>query len=122
MRKLPYKTVTNMTLAEIQLALSRQGFTLSKKQASKLRREAKATQESLSPLYSRIFHEMDGVLGTSGVEWMLGEGASYLSYPNQGDPYTTTLFWWRGKYRIGCWGDLVETYDTFYVTDEERGT
>ena len=46
-----------------------------------------------------------------GVEYIeAGRGAKSptIEYVNAGDPYITTLMWTRGRYCIGCWGDIVE--------------
>jgi hypothetical protein len=31
-----------------------------------------------------------------------------IEYVNHGDPYKVTLMWTRGRYVVGCWGDIVE--------------
>jgi hypothetical protein len=53
----------------------------------------------------------DEILGTCGVEFIPhGHNAksSSIEYCNAGDPYTLTLLFVRGNYRVGCWGDIVE--------------
>lgn len=46
-----------------------------------------------------------------GVEFIpAGRGAKSpsIKYVNAGDTYETTLMWTRGRYIVGCWGDIVE--------------
>lgn len=31
-----------------------------------------------------------------------------MAYINMGDTYTPTLIYWRGAYRVACWGDMIE--------------
>ena len=31
-----------------------------------------------------------------------------IEYVNVGDTYLTTIMWVRGRYVVGCWGDIVE--------------
>ena len=45
--------------------------------------------------------------GTHGVEG-IRLGGEWLTYLNAGDTYTTTLMYWRGSYRVGDWGSIVE--------------
>ncbi len=54
---------------------------------------------------------IDRVLGTSGVEAIpAGHNAQSptIVYCNAGDTYATTILKVSGKFRVGCWGDLVE--------------
>lgn len=59
---------------------------------------------------------IDEILGTHGVEH-IPEGHNALSpaihYCNMGDTYATTILKVNGRFRIGCWGDIVErgSYD-----------
>jgi hypothetical protein len=50
-------------------------------------------------------------LGTFGVEHQPA-GSNRLSpsfdYLNAGDSYELTLIYIRGRFRVGCWGDIVE--------------
>ena len=50
-------------------------------------------------------------LGTFGVEY-IPEGHNMRSpaieYLNAGDTYTDTLLYVNGRFRVGCWGDIVE--------------
>jgi hypothetical protein len=52
---------------------------------------------------------LDGLAGTVGVE-SLETKRGICEYLNMGDPYSTTLLWWNGAYRVGCWGDIAEKY------------
>ena len=50
-------------------------------------------------------------LGTFGVE-SIHQGSNQRSpaidYLNTGDSYELTIMYIRGRFRIGCWGDIVE--------------
>lgn len=49
-------------------------------------------------------------LGTFGVEHIAanGEQSPEITYLNTGDQYDLTLLYVNGRFRLGCWGDLVE--------------
>jgi hypothetical protein len=50
-------------------------------------------------------------LGTFGVEYIpAGRGARSpeVTYLNTGDTYELTILYIRGRFRVGCWGDIVE--------------
>jgi hypothetical protein len=54
---------------------------------------------------------IDKVLGTCGVEYIpKGHNAKSpaILYCNTGDTYDTTILKINGRFRIGCWGDIVE--------------
>lgn len=58
---------------------------------------------------------LNALAGTYGVEsFQLDNGdawsrdAASCEYLNAGDTYATTLLRVRGKYRVGCWGDIAE--------------
>ena len=51
------------------------------------------------------------ITGACGVEYIpAGRGAKSpsIEYANAGDTYAKTLMWTGGRYRVGCWGDIVE--------------
>lgn len=51
-------------------------------------------------------------LGTFGVEHIAaGRNAKSpaIDYLNTGDSYELTILYIRGRFRVGCWGDIVET-------------
>lgn len=53
----------------------------------------------------------DECLKTCGVEYIpagTGSKSPVIEYCNTGDPYASTLIFVRGRYRVGCWGDIVE--------------
>jgi hypothetical protein len=53
-------------------------------------------------------HVLDALAGTHGVEaFQVGNG-TWCEYLNVGDPYVPTLTHFRGRYRVACWGDIVE--------------
>lgn len=50
-------------------------------------------------------------LGTSGVEYIpagSNRRSPEITYLNTGDSYDLTLMHVNGRFRLGCWGDLVE--------------
>ncbi len=60
--------------------------------------------------YSRMAR-IDAVLETHGVEYVpAGKGtrSPAFSYCNTGDTYGTTILCVNDRFRVGCWGDLVE--------------
>jgi hypothetical protein len=65
---------------------------------------------------------LDEILDTCGVEYLF-KGSDGLrtdpegmydspicTYLNAGDTYATTLLRYRGRWQIGCYGDIVERY------------
>jgi hypothetical protein len=70
---------------------------------------------SEAPIGTRL-QRIDKILGTSGVEYIpAGHNATSpaIYYCNAGDTYATTILKVNGRFRIGCWGDIVErgSYD-----------
>lgn len=54
---------------------------------------------------------IDIYLNTHGVEYIPqghDKRSPAITYCNAGDPYTATILHVNGRYRIGCWGDIVE--------------
>ena len=54
---------------------------------------------------------IDAIIGGYGVEHIrAGRGARSpaIWYVNLGDTYETTILYVRGRFRVGCWGDIVE--------------
>lgn len=54
---------------------------------------------------------IDRILNTHGVEYIpQGHNAKSpaITYCNTGDTYGTTILYVNGRYRVGCWGDIVE--------------
>ena len=54
---------------------------------------------------------LDVLLDGCGVEHIpAGRNAKSpaITYVNMGDTYTPTIVWVRGRYRVCCWGDIVE--------------
>lgn len=50
-------------------------------------------------------------LGTFGVEHIekgSNQRSPAIEYLNSGDAYTETLLYVRGRFVVGCWGDIVE--------------
>lgn len=31
-----------------------------------------------------------------------------ISYVNMGNPYVPTIMWIKGRYRVACWGDVIQ--------------
>lgn len=62
------------------------------------------------------FHDMklamaNELCGTYGVEYQrAGKGSKSpaFKYCNSGDGYSATLLYVNGRYRVGCWADIVE--------------
>jgi hypothetical protein len=51
------------------------------------------------------------ILGTYGVEYIPkghNSKSPAIEYCNAGDTYNSTLLFVSGRYRVGCWGDIVE--------------
>jgi hypothetical protein len=65
---------------------------------------------------------LNTVLDTYGVEYLFKgsdglrgnpEGCNDLpicTYMNTGDTYAATLLKYRGRWQVGCWGDIAEKY------------
>ena len=53
---------------------------------------------------------LDALARTSGVETIALGDNSFVDYLNTGDSYSVTLYRWRGRYYVGCWGDLAERH------------
>lgn len=54
---------------------------------------------------------IDKIIGTYGVEYTPrghNSKSPAILYCNAGDTYTVTVLKINGKFRIGCWGDIVE--------------
>ena len=54
---------------------------------------------------------IDKILETFGVEYQRpgrGQRSPAFYYCNTGDSYASTILKVNGRYRVGCWGDIVE--------------
>lgn len=130
MSRFPFFTVTSLTLKMIQHLLQTNAYPVSLKQAKRIRDEARRIQSRNENVFVyeayprdmvKLLREVDEeIMHACGHECMRLRAKTrdnhdyfyeYCHYVNTGDPYNTTLFWWRGKFRIGSWGDLVERYD-----------
>ena len=123
---LPFFTVTSLNLQQISDLLSTNAYPVSLKQAKRIRDEARRIQDTSWAQYPKdmikLLREVDEQImhadGTECIRLRVLTRDShesfyeYCHYVNTGDTYNTTLFWWRQKFRIGSWGDLVERYDT----------
>lgn len=61
--------------------------------------------------HERRMCALDAELETFGVEYTecgSGPNSPAIEYLNAGDTYATTILFVNGRYRIGCWGDIVE--------------
>jgi hypothetical protein len=69
------------------------------------------TGAELTPNGVTRMDAIDRVLRTCGVEYQEA-GSNRRSpafyYCNAGDTYATTVLKVRGRFRVGCWGDIVE--------------
>jgi len=68
---------------------------------------------------------LDCILDTYGVEYLF-KGSDGLrcdpesqhdsplcTYLNTGDTYAPTLLLYRGRWQVGCWGDIAERYQSY---------
>lgn len=46
-----------------------------------------------------------------GVESIGNTSGEYADYLNSGDSYTSTIIYWRGRYRVQSVGDFIETME-----------
>ena len=53
---------------------------------------------------------LDALGETYGVEAFQVDGGEWCDYLNVGDPYRSTVVRLRGRYRVACWGDIVEKF------------
>lgn len=51
---------------------------------------------------------LDALGETYGVEAFQVRDGTWCDYLNVGDAYRSTLIRLRGRYRVACWGDIVE--------------
>ena len=51
---------------------------------------------------------LDGLAETHGVESLQVRNGDWCEYLNAGDTYAPTLVLFRGRYKVACWGDIVE--------------
>lgn len=55
--------------------------------------------------------KVSSIIGGCGVEYISkgrGSKSPAITYVNMGDTYDTTVMWVRGRFQVGCWGDIVE--------------
>jgi hypothetical protein len=55
-----------------------------------------------------IASEITECHGVEYIEQGSNDKSPSIEYVNAGDPYVPTLMWTRGRYVVGCWGDIVE--------------
>lgn len=56
-------------------------------------------------------HALNHALNGYGVEAFAVKGGGYCEYVNLGDPYVETIVRLPGgRYRVACWGDIVEKH------------
>lgn len=53
---------------------------------------------------------LNKLAGTYGVEAFQVRNGDWCEYLNAGCTYATTLLRFRGRYRVGCWGDIAERH------------
>ena len=62
-------------------------------------------------LQSIKLEAINDLIDGHGVEY-IPAGSNHRSpaieYVNVGDPYLDTIMWTRGRYVVGCWGEIVE--------------
>jgi len=64
----------------------------------------------------KVISNFDKVLGNYGVEIIRGkEPEDLIVYSNTGDSYALTVLYYKKKYYIGSWTDIVEENRTQYL-------
>lgn len=80
--------------------------------AKRIREEMEIATYSVNPRAKRnALSVIDHVLRGCGVEWIEPGNNSRspgIDYVNMGDTYADTVMLIRGRFHIGCWGDIVE--------------
>jgi hypothetical protein len=51
---------------------------------------------------------LNAALGMHGVEGFQTSRGNWAVYLNAGDTYALTIVFYRGTYRVACWGDIAE--------------
>ena len=51
---------------------------------------------------------LNAALGMHGVEGFQTSCGDWVTYLNAGDTYTDTIIYYRGTYRVACWGNIAE--------------
>lgn len=101
-----------------------EGLRVEKETAKKIRR----AMETCDNGYRRIYHamqEIDSLLETYGVEYILSYGlsiSSCINYYNTGETYQNTVLYIDNRkdygplsgFTIGNWGDYVERYPSIF--------
>jgi hypothetical protein len=62
-------------------------------------------------LQSVKLEAINGLMDGCGVEYIQAgsnKQSPAIEYINVGDTYSATIMWTRGRYVVGCWGDIVE--------------
>lgn len=58
-----------------------------------------------------VLDRISDILNAHGVEYIpegKGKRSPSITYVNMGDTYDTTILVVNGRFRVGCWGDIVE--------------
>lgn len=64
---------------------------------------------------------LDSLGKSFGVEGIQFNDGSWITYLNTGDTYSATLIYYKGKYIVTSWGDLVEYLERKHIyTAKER--
>ena len=62
------------------------------------------------PWFQDVFlSACDETLNNYGVEAVEIRAGKWFQYSNAGDPYVETVVFWRGKFVVASWGDIVES-------------
>ena len=62
-------------------------------------------------LQSGKLEAIHDLMDACGVEYIpagRNRRSPSIEYVNAGDTYLDTILWTRGRYVVGCWGDIVE--------------
>lgn len=69
---------------------------------------------SRPPIYVCKLEAINRLIGGHGVEGIPDPDdmtASGLEYVNMGDTYNATIVYWKGRYMVTSWGDVVESLE-----------
>ena len=64
-----------------------------------------------APAPRNTFKIISEILGGYGYEYIFhgkNKKSPAIHYVNMGDTYETTVLFVNGRFRVGCWGDIVE--------------
>lgn len=109
MQRLPSVKTLREVFAD-QAPQARKILEMSRAQLLELPAGAARAAECFNPpkTYDIRMHCLNAIASTHGIEAAENADGEYMDYLNAGDPYAVTLLYWRGSYRVACWGDIAE--------------